>query len=579
MARAERAGQDVAVGGDLQSKSAGGGSLVADAAGGGGAANGVAPGKQTLTEGLGGGAPAAGAAQADGASEAEVAAAVAWGKDVHHAPGPETLAALQTALGVAKSDGYDAALARAVFLKQKELGDKHPDAKAGPSFCGKIGVSFAKAKPAKGGAAAKGDDPGKLHLQTALDSRVSVSKAGNGYVIAIDLPKRGECIQIGEYESLASDPSLRELPIYIEDIVTDDRALVRIKYDAARVRFTQHAHNEMTGTQPLTIQATAVPAEELKIAAGPKAKKAAGGYVAEGTEKVTSHSGGSELDKVMGAVASAEGGFASTEGSDKGIFTWGQGQWTVGADLLQPVLGFIKAQRQDLFDRYFGAAELDVKGTTLYWKGKPYAGKPKLKELFHANDTQNKYFVDVFSQAGQDPQIQRLQREYQRQETHDKLNEEVGGHVPDKWLNTRGKAFYYSMWVNAPTYSSSFFKEAIAAKAGSAKEPTPAMIEAVSQNLEDQFKDSGVIAKDDKNHNIIAFWGERGRQKAIDEADKHIANPALDSVWTKEQWQTHKEKMQKRESRYQKTKADIDTALTKQSVEPDVPADAKVYFE
>jgi len=34
--------------------------------------------------------------------------------------------------------------------------------------------------------------------------------------------------------------------------------------------------------------------------------------------------------------------------------------------------------------------------------------------------------------------------------------------------------------------------------------------------------------------------------------------------------------MQKRESRYQKTKADIDTAINKQSVEPDVPVDAQV---
>jgi hypothetical protein len=158
------------------------------------------------------------------------------------------------------------------------------------------------------------------------------------------------------------------------------------------------------------------------------------------------------------------------------------------------------------------------------------------------------------------------------------LNEVVGGHVPDKWLNTRGKAFYYSMWVNAPAYSSSFFKDAISAKAGAAKEPTPELIEAVSQNLEDQFKDSGVIAKDAKGHNIIAFWGERGRQKAIDEADTHIADPSLDKVWTKERWQEHKDAMQKRDSRYQKTKADIDKALKKQSVEPDVPSDAQISF-
>ena len=490
-----------------------------------------------------------------------------------------TSPAVQAALGLAGSDGYDAALARAVFQKQQGLGDKYPDGKAGPSFCGKIGVSFAKAKPAKGAKGGNAEDRGKLHLQTALDSKVTVGKVGNAYVIALHLARSGQTVDIGQYEAIASDPSLRELPIYIEDIVTDDRALVRIKYDAERVKFTQHAADEKTGPQQLVIQATAVPAEDLKIAAGPKARKAAGGYVAEGTEKVTSHASGSELDKVMGAVASAEGGFASTEGSDAGIFTWGQGQWTVGANLLQPMLGFIKAQRQDLFDRYFGAAELDVKGTTLYWKGKPYDGKKQLNELFHGSDEQNKRFVDVFSQAGQDPQIQRLQREYQREETRDKLNEAVGGHVPDQWLNTRGKAFYYSMWVNAPAYSSSSFKEAISAKAGSAKEPTPELIDAVSQSLEDQFKDSGVIAMDAKKHNIIAFWGERGRQKALDQADKHIADPSLDTVWTKERWQKHKEAMQKRESRYQKTKADIDKALKKQSVEPDIPEDAKVFFE
>ncbi len=573
------------MGGDFQTKKQGGGSLVADMPGNQGASTngpGIAPGKQTLTAQLSAKGPAMktdGNEQAAGPTDAQVAAAVTWGHDVHHAPGPETLTALQTALGVAKSASYDEALARAVFLKQQALKDKQPDGKAGPNFCAKISVAFETAKPAKKPAADKSADQGKLHLQTALDSKVTVSKLGAAYLIALDMAKLGQCIEIGEYEATGKDPSLRDLPIYIEDIVTDDRALVRIKYDAARVKFTQHATNLVDGPQHLVIEVTSVPAEELQIAAGPKARKAAGGYVAEGTEKVTSHSSASEIDKVMGAVASAEGGFASTEGSDAGIFTWGQGQWTVGANLLQPVLGFIKAQRQDVFDRYFGAAELDVKGTTLYWKGKPYEGKKKLNELFHASDAQNKYFVDIFSQAGQDPQIQRLQREYQRQETHDKLNEAVGGHVPDKWLNTRGKAFYYSMWVNAPAYSSSFFKDAIAAKAGTAKEPTPALIETVSQNLEDQFKDSGVIAKDAKGHNIIAFWGERGRQKAIDEADKHINDPSLDTAWTKEMWQKHKDAMQKRDSRYQKTKADIDTALTKQSVEPDVPADAQVHLE
>ena len=572
------------MGGESQLKKQGG-SLVADTFGGGtgagagGAGAGLAPGKQTLTEQVGGGAAAAGDAAAAGPTDAQVATAVAWGHDTKHAPGPETLAALQAALGLPKSDSYDAALARAVFVKQQALKDKHPDGKAGPNFCGKVGVAFAKAKPVKGDKGDKAEDKGKLHLQTALDSRITVSKTGNAYVIALHLAKSGQTIDIGQYEGIASDPSMRELPIYIEDVVTDDRALVRIKYDAERVKFTQHAADDATGPQHLTIQATAVAGEELKIAAGPKARKASGGHVAEGTEKVTSHSGSSEIDKVMGAVASAEGGFASTEGSDKGIFTWGQGQWTVGANLLQPVLGFIKAQRQDLFDRYFGAAELDVQGTTLYWKGKPYEGKKKLNELFHSSDEQNKRFVEQFAQAGQDPQIQRLQREYQRQETRDKLNESVGGHVPDQWLNMRGKAFYYSMWVNAPAYSSSFFKEAISSKAGSAKEPTPELIEAVSKSLEDQFKDSGVTARDSAGHHYIAFWGEKGQAKAIAEADKHIADPSLDKVWDKARWEKQKAAMEKRGSRYEKTKADIEKALKKQSVEPDVPADAKVFFE
>jgi hypothetical protein len=248
------------MGGEPQGKKQGGGSLVADTGSDrstGTSGAGVGPGKQTLTEQLGNGSPgaAAGDAQSAGPTEAQTAAAVTWGHDVHHAPGPETLAALQTSLGVAKSDSYDAALACAVFLKQQALKDKQPDGKAGPNFCGKIGIKFEKAKPAKAPAADKSADQGKLHLQTALDSKVTVSKNGTVYMIALDLAKSGQCVQIGEYESIANDPSLRELPIYIEDIVTDDRALVRIKYDAARVKFTQHAASDMEGPQQLVIQA------------------------------------------------------------------------------------------------------------------------------------------------------------------------------------------------------------------------------------------------------------------------------------------------------------------------------------
>ena len=207
------------MGGDLQTKKPGGDSLVAEMPGNQGAGTngpGVGPGKQTLTAQLSAKGPATkadGDAKAAGPTDAQVAAAVTWGQDAHHGPGPETLAALQTALGVAKSTSYDEALARAVFVKQQALKDKQPDGKAGPNFCGQISVAFAKAKPAKKPEAGKGDDQGKLHLQTALDSKVTVSKVGAAYLIALDMAKLGQCIEIGEYESIAKDPSLHELPI------------------------------------------------------------------------------------------------------------------------------------------------------------------------------------------------------------------------------------------------------------------------------------------------------------------------------------------------------------------------------
>jgi hypothetical protein len=50
-------------------------------------------------------------------SDADVAKAVAWGQDAKNGPGPATLAAIQAALGIAKSGTYDEATARAVFQK------------------------------------------------------------------------------------------------------------------------------------------------------------------------------------------------------------------------------------------------------------------------------------------------------------------------------------------------------------------------------------------------------------------------------------------------------------------------------
>lgn len=239
---------------------------------------------------------------------------------------------------------------------------------------------------------------------------------------------------------------------------------------------------------------------------------------------------------------------------------------------------FIKDRRPDLFDHYWGEAGLDVRGSVFYYQGKPYTGKGKLRKLFRSSKEQNLHWVNVFAQAGQDPQIQRLQREYQRGEVRDQLEKKISGKSPDTWLDTRGKAFYYSMWVNLPGVARSYFKQACQ-KAGKATVPTDAIKQAISTELEDLFRDSSVTARSGDHHHYIAFWGEAGRNKAIAEADKHIADSSLDKTWTKEKWQKHKTNMEKRESRYKKTKADIDKALSLQDVEPDVPAALSSYFQ
>ena len=81
-------------------------------------------------------------------------------------------------------------------------------------------------------------------------------------------------------------------------------------------------------------------------------------FTLETDERITQHSSTPE-DRIVSALASAEGGFATVEASDAGVFTWGaRGQWIVasGAEL-QKVLSFIKARRPDLFDRYWAARD------------------------------------------------------------------------------------------------------------------------------------------------------------------------------------------------------------------------------
>jgi hypothetical protein len=427
----------------------------------------------------------------------------------------------------------------------------------------------AKAKPP--------EDP-SVKLRTGLDSKVTVSaEENNTYAVNLSLEGTEELQLVARYQITAESASLRDLPVYIEDIVTPSQALVRIQYDPDVATVKIIVADKMFGNQRVRVEAISTPAKQLHAAAAPKAKDVGPGYVAEGSENVTSHSSGSDVDKVMSSIVSSEGGFASTEGSDLGIFTWGQGQWTVGANLLQPVMQFIKDKRPDLFTRYWGAAGLDVKDNVFYYNGKKYKGKKKLKNLFRSSKEKNLAWVNIFAQAGQDPQIQRLQREYERGEVQENLSKTIGGKSPDDWLDTRGKAMYYSMWVNLPNIAQSYFKKACK-KAGKATTPTDEIKHAISKELEDQFEQSGVTARSGDKHHYIAFWGESGRNLAIEEANNHIADPTLDTQWTTKQWQKQLDSMTKRDSRYQKTKADIDKALAKQDVEPDIPAELKNEF-
>ena len=88
----------------------------------------------------------------------------------------------------------------------------------------------------------------------------------------------------------------------------------------------------------------------------------------------------SATDKIMGSIASAEGGFASVEGNDAGVLTWGQGQWTVTAGELQKVLAFIKDRRRDLFDKYWGSGDLDVDGKDFVHDGKKWGPRQEVDD-------------------------------------------------------------------------------------------------------------------------------------------------------------------------------------------------------
>ena len=414
-------------------------------------------------------------------------------------------------------------------------------------------------------------------LRTALDSRVRVSGTLEQYSIVLDLdaPTGGQSLAVADYRPIASTP-LRRLPVFIEDIVTGDRAIVTIRRDPAAAVVTPRFRAGQAAGRHVEVRILDAVADELQVAAAPPVVNVPNGVIVDGRENVTQHSNGSEIDKIMGSIAPAEGGFASVEGSDRGVFTWGQGQWTVTGGELQTVMAFIKANRQDLFDRYWGFAGLDISAgaqPTFIYGGRRYeTGRAQMDTLFRSDRSRLRVFAEIFAQAGMDPQIQRLQREHLRGEVVQLLSTPVDGLIPQEVLNTRAKAFYYSMTVNGPRFALQAFRTAVrGAQLHPGAQVTEAIRARISAALEAYFRNSGVVGWDSAGHHIIGFWGEQGRRQAVDLANQRIQAPVPGDIWSATYWTKYREGMMRRESRYRKTAAEITGALAHGRTEPDVP--------
>ena len=57
-----------------------------------------------------------------------------------------------------------------------------------------------------------------------------------------------------------------------------------------------------------------------------------------------------------------------------------------------------------------------------------------------------------------------------------------------------------------------------------------------------------------------------------------VGNATDAASWTKAQWLAQKTKLENRQSRYEKTAADVNAALSRTRVEPDIPPDVELSF-
>jgi hypothetical protein len=437
-------------------------------------------------------------------------------------------------------------------------------------------------------------------LRTAQDSRLRLV-TGSGlenYQVVLDVG--GTLQDIGTVQILVCTMP-NQLPLQIEDFVdtATNRAWVVFTYVPHMARVRVPAPQLIVNGLTVHVETRAVASSELRFAAAqvPRHDRSSAG------ETVRGHLGSGEVDTILASVVSAEGGFGTTQTYDRAVLTWGQGQWTAHSGTLQRALRFIIDQRPDLWSRYFGPHQLDVEtgnDPRFVHEGRPVPTRvPDLHRVFRPNAATSRRWVTVFAQFGLDPQVERLQRAYLRGEVKQELLRAHAGNRPDDWLTTRGKALLFSMKVNLPAEAYRIFRDAVAtASGGHTGVPVPTAIQAAaSTNLENQFRQSGIRAFQDvrghavatsaavtiPRHHTIAFWGEQGRNRGVADCTTAltqftggvrtvvVGGAQVRDPWTVNQWQQHRTGLQSRQTRYEKSAADITSALTRTDIEPDVP--------
>lgn len=437
-------------------------------------------------------------------------------------------------------------------------------------------------------------------LRTAQDSRLRVAPTGALGEYAVTLEAGGVGHPVATM-AITACTEADQLPVHIEDFVdtATNRAWVVFTYVPTLARVSLPTATFTAGALSVQVQVRRAAASDLAVSSAVlrgHSRSAPG-------ETVRGHLGASEVDSILAAVVSAEGGFGTTQTYDRAVLTWGQGQWTAHSGTLQKALRFIIDRRPDLWTRYFAAHLLDVENAAsprFVHDGTPVPTTvPALARVFRPNPATSRRWVSTFSQFGLDPQVQRLQREYLRGEVRRDLAKTHAGNSPGDWLTTRGKALFFSMRVNLPAVAFSTFTQSVAtAGGGHTGTPVPAAIKnAVSTELENRFRNSGVRAHQSRRgtgvadgaavtiprHHTIGFWGETGRANAVADCTTaiggfvggmrtvQVGGAAVRDPWTLQQWQNHQARMQARQSRYQKTAGDVGAALTRTDVEPDVP--------